>query len=151
LREPWPRAADLVVQAGEPPGIGGFQVQRGLAGEARRADGSSLPLEQLKGRRLKAVAAIAKPQAFFAMLREQGLELVETIALPDHHDFTQGPALAQDGCEWICTEKDAVKLWRRLPQAWAVPLALTVQEAFWSRFDSLVDAKLSPVHGPQTS
>ncbi len=34
---------------------------------------------------------------------------------------------SQDGCELICTEKDAVKLWRLRPQAWAVPLVLEAE------------------------
>lgn len=150
LRELWPREVDLVVKTGDPPGLTGFAVHRSLASEARRADGTSIELTQLKGRRLKAVAAIAKPQAFFTMLRSSGLALAETIALPDHHDFLHGPDL-QDGGELICTEKDAVKLWRLHPQAWAVPLVLTVEPGFWARFDPLLDAKLSSVHGPQTS
>lgn len=151
LRESWPRPADLVVQTGNPPGIGGFAVRRRLASHARRADGSSIELVQLKGRRLKAIAAIAKPAAFFSMLRDSGLELAEAIALPDHHDLLHGPAIDEGGCELICTEKDAVKLWRLRPQAWAVPLVLAVEPGFWSRFDSLLDAKLSSAHGPQTS
>jgi tetraacyldisaccharide 4'-kinase len=151
LRERWPRPVDLVVQTGDPPGITGFAVRRRLASHARRADGSSIELAQLKGRRLKAVAAIAKPQAFFSMLRDCGLDLAETIALPDHHDFMRGDALEEDGCELICTEKDAVKLWQSHPQAWAVPLVLTVEPGFWPRFDSLLDAKLSSAHGPETS
>jgi tetraacyldisaccharide 4'-kinase len=151
LREPWPRAVDLVVQAGDPPGIVGFSAGRQLANHARRADGTSLELAQLQGRRLTAIAAIAKPQAFFAMLRGSGLELAKTIALPDHHDFLNGPLLIDGRSELICTEKDAVKLWRLHPQAWAVPLVLTLEAGFWSRFDSLLEAKLSSAHGPQTT
>jgi tetraacyldisaccharide 4'-kinase len=40
-----------------------------------RADGKRLPLHNLRDRRLVAVAGIARPQAFFAMLRASGLEL----------------------------------------------------------------------------
>jgi tetraacyldisaccharide 4'-kinase len=151
LREPWPRPVDLVVQAGDPPGIGGFAVHRRLADDARRSDGSSIELAQLRGRSLKAIAAIAKPQVFFSMLRECGLDLAETIALPDHYDFMREDAVQEDGRELICTEKDAVKLWRTHPQAWAVPLVLAVDPGFWSQFDSLLAAKLSSAHGPETS
>jgi tetraacyldisaccharide 4'-kinase len=151
LREAWPRPVDLVVHSGAPPGISGFAIQRRLASQARRADGSAIELAQLKGRRLKAIAAIAKPDAFFSMLRDSGLQLAETIALPDHHGFGHADAIEEDGFELICTEKDAVKLWSSHPHAWAVPLVLTVEAGFWSQFDSLLDAKLSSVHGPQTS
>ncbi|HWI78315.1 MAG TPA: tetraacyldisaccharide 4'-kinase [Ramlibacter sp.] len=151
LRESWPREVDLIVRTRETPGIGGFVIERQLARHALRADGTSMPLQQLKGRRLKALAAIAKPQVFFAMLREEGLALEETIALPDHAVFTHAACAKEDSRELLCTEKDAVKLWRLCPKAWAVPLLLTVDPAFWRRFDSLLDAKLSSAHGSQTS
>jgi tetraacyldisaccharide 4'-kinase len=142
LREPWPRKVDLVLRAGPAAGVGGFEVLRRLAPYARRADGTRIELAALRGRRLKAVAAIATPQAFFTMLRNAGLELEATLALPDHHDFGQAlPGL--DGRELVCTEKDAVKLWRSHPQAWAVPLSLAIAPAFWTEFDRLLDAKLS--------
>jgi tetraacyldisaccharide 4'-kinase len=107
-------------------------------------------LAALKGRPLKALAGIAKPEAFFAMLRAEGLQLAQTVALPDHHDFSDAP-VSDDGCDLICTEKDAVKLWPLRPQAWAVPLLLAVEPEFWTAFDRLLDAKLSSAHGPQTS
>jgi tetraacyldisaccharide 4'-kinase len=151
LREPWPRDADLVVRARDTPGVSGFVIDRQLAGRALRADGTSIALEQLKGRHLKAVAAIAKPEAFFSMLRDRGLVLAQTVALPDHHDLVSGPAVDAMGGELICTAKDAVKLWRLHPHAWAVPLVLSIDAGFWSRLDSLLDAKLSSAHGPQTS
>jgi tetraacyldisaccharide 4'-kinase len=150
LREPWPRRADLVVRTGNAPGIAGFEASRGLAGQARRADGTRVELKTLKGRALTAVAAIARPQAFFAMLREAGLELRHTIALPDHDDLRDMPRFPPEA-ELICTEKDAVKLWPSHPQAWAVPLALTVDPRFWTALDRLLDAKLSSSHGSQTS
>ena len=151
LREPWPRDADLVVRTRDTPGVSGFAIDRRLADYALRADGTSITLEQLKGRCLKAVAAIAKPEAFFSMLRERGLVLAQTVALPDHHDFLGGPSVDANGRDLVCTAKDAVKLWRLHPQAWAVPLVLSVDAGFWRRFDSLLDAKLSSAHGPQTS
>jgi tetraacyldisaccharide 4'-kinase len=151
LREPWPRAVDLVLRTRDTRGVAGFAVDRKLAGHAQRADGTTVPLQQLKGRRLKAIAAIAKPQAFFSMLRASGLDLAHAIALPDHDDFGHASFAEDQEFELLCTEKDAVKLWRSCPQAWAVPLALSVEAGFWSRLDSLVDAKLSSAHGPETS
>ena len=44
------------------------------------------------------------------------------IALPDHHDFDGWLPPPGAAYTLICTEKDAVKLWRRAPDAWAVPL-----------------------------
>jgi tetraacyldisaccharide 4'-kinase len=150
LREPWPRAVDLVLRTGAAAGIAGFEIRRRLAPVARRADGTLIALAALKDRPLKALAGIAKPEAFFAMLRAEGLQLAQTVALPDHHDFSDAP-VSDDGCDLICTEKDAVKLWPLRPQAWAVPLLLAVEPEFWTAFDRLLDAKLSSAHGPQTS
>jgi tetraacyldisaccharide 4'-kinase len=136
LREPWPRPVDLILQPA--------MIERSLASEAIRADGSRKPLEELKGRPLTALAAIAKPQAFFEMLRARGLDLALTIALPDHDDLASLPPLEGD---IVCTEKDAVKLWRTRPGAWAVPLKVNIDSAFWTAFD----AKLSSLDGPQTA
>lgn len=150
LREPWPRAVDLVLRTGGAGGVPGFDVKRRLAPQARRGDGARTPLAALQGRPLKAVAGIAKPQAFFAMLRDAGLQLEQTVSLPDHYDFRVNP-IETEGMELICTQKDAVKLWRLHPQAWAVPLELEIGPQFWSSLDGLLDAKLSSAHGSQTA
>jgi len=150
LREHWPRPVDLVLRTGEPQGIDGFDASRRLADYATRADGKRVPLASLKGRQLTAIAGVARPEAFFAMLRGEGLHLAKTIALPDHHDF-RGDPIAAGSAELICTEKDAVKLWRLRPGAWAVPLELEVDPAFWTALDRMLDAKLSSADGPQTS
>lgn len=148
LREHWPRAVDFVLRAHDAQGIDGFSVRRRLAPEAIRADGTRAPLDTLQGRPLTAVAAIAKPQSFFAMLRDAGLQLAQTVALPDHADFSALPAV--DG-ELVCTEKDAVKLWRQRPAAWAVPLVVDIDAAFWPAFDERLASKLSSTDGSQTA
>jgi tetraacyldisaccharide 4'-kinase len=150
LREPWPRAVDLVLRTGATTGITGFEVSRRLAPLARRADGMLIALADLKERHLKALAGIARPEAFFEMLRAEGLQLAQTLALPDHHDYGTTP-VGGEGGDLVCTEKDAVKLWRLQPQAWAVPLLLAIEPQFWAALDRLLDAKLSSAHGSQTS
>ena len=149
LRESWPRPVDLVLTHGG-ASVPGYAMQRALAATAMRADGSEALLTQLRGLQLHAVAGIANPQSFFAMLRDAGLTLASTEALPDHHDFAGDAGRWQDGV-LVCTEKDAVKLWRLRPDAWAVPLELRIDEAFWRSFDRLLDAKLSSRHGPETA
>jgi tetraacyldisaccharide 4'-kinase len=139
LREPWPRHVDFVLG-----GADGFKVNRTLAHEAVRADGSRATFAQLQGRRLTAVAGIAKPAAFFDMLRQAGLALDRTIPLPDHYDFAF--PLPADG-EVICTEKDAVKLWRTRPDAWAAPLQVSIDAAFWTA----LDAKLASMRSRRRS
>ena len=149
LREPWPRPVDLVLRTAG-AGVAGFEVQRQLAPSARRGDGTELPLAALAGRPLTALAGIARPEAFFAMLRARGLQLERCLPLPDHAELTAlPPGLEQR--ELVCTEKDAVKLWRLRPDAWAVPLMVELEPAFWPAFDRLLDAKLSFPHGPETS
>jgi tetraacyldisaccharide 4'-kinase len=146
LRETWPQPVDLVLTHGATPGIEGHAMQRGLAAEAVRADGARRALSQLRGPRLIAMAGIANPEVFFRMLREAGLDLAETRALPDHHDFADAATLPADAT-LVCTEKDAVKLWRVRPDAWAVPLQVAIPPAFWERFDRLLEARLSSPHG----
>lgn len=144
LREPWPRPFDLLLHTGQQPAFtGGFRASRQLANHALRADGSRVALADLvAGKPLLAVAAIATPEAFFAMLRERGLPLAKTIALPDHADFSQWAVNADGACTVLCTEKDAVKLWAMEPDALAVPLEFEPEPAFWHDFDQALEPLL---------
>ncbi len=162
LREPWPRAADLVLHTGAHPAFAGFTAQRTLARHVLRADGSQTQLTDLvrdNAKPLLAVAAIAKPEDFFAMLRAQGLPLARTLALPDHYDFNSWLPNDYAGYTLICTEKDAVKLWHQQADALAVPLVFTPEPAFLARLDTLLSvllaAQLNPAlsspHGHTTS
>lgn len=150
LREPWPRRVDLVLRPEEAAAIPGHAIQRSLAAEAVRADGSRRALDAFRGEPVHALAGIAQPEAFFAMLRAAGLTLAATQALPDHHDFADAQLLPPDAT-LLCTEKDAVKLWRARPDAWCVPLEVTIADAFWHALDRLLDARLSSPHGSPPS
>ena len=122
LREPRSRPVDLVLHAGPHRAGAGFRVQRSLGSHARRADGSLVALSALRdgqnqpGGELHAVAGIAQPEAFFAMLRAQGLHLVHTHALSDHAQFEPG-IWSRNSRQTLllCTEKDATKLWPLFP------------------------------------
>ncbi|MDO8278692.1 MAG: tetraacyldisaccharide 4'-kinase [Burkholderiaceae bacterium] len=151
LREPWPRAVDLVLHTGTTAAFEGFRATRTLDSLALRADGSRLTLASLVGRRVLALAGIARPQSFFEMLRAQGLQLAATLPLPDHHDFSawRAPELAYDAL--LCTEKDAVKLWPLHPEALAVRLLLAPDPGFFAVLDRLLDTRLSSTNGQQTS
>ena len=96
------------------------------------------------GKPLLAVAAIANPEAFFAMLRAQGLPLAKTIALPDHADFSRWAGNADGAWTVLCTEKDAVKLWAREPAALAVPLDFEPEGAFWQALAIRLEPLLKP-------
>ncbi|MFC5523497.1 tetraacyldisaccharide 4'-kinase [Polaromonas jejuensis] len=149
LREPWPErkrlGLDLVLHTGQKPAFEGFTSRRQLADHALAADGRQVALSALRGRPLVALAGIATPEAFFAMLRARGLTLGKTIALPDHHDFADGGLSAYAGQTVLCTEKDAIKLFAMpaLPglELLAVPLAFSPEPAFFAA----VDARLAPL------
>lgn len=140
LREPWPKAVDVLLHTGPNTLPGGFQAQRQLATWARDGHGRQRSLASLQGQAVDAVAGLARPEAFFAMLREQGLVLHKTHALPDHFDYD---AWAPDPSQrpLLCTEKDAAKLWPHQPQALAVPLVLNIAPGFWSALDQLMAQK----------
>lgn len=142
LRESWPRTVDLALRPATRADIAGYTLRRELAQHAFRADGRRVELAQLRGQPLHAVAGIAEPEAFFRMLRDAGLQLAACHALPDHHGFDRALDLPRDAVV-VCTEKDAVKLWRLRPDAWAAPLQLEIEPGFWRAFDQLLDAKLS--------
>ena len=140
LREPWPRAVDLVLHAGPAPGgpAPQFALSRALADHAVDAAGRQVPLAQLRGEPLHALAAIARPQDFFALLHAEGLRPIAEEALPDHYDFSS--------LRLICTEKDAVKLWPAHPDALAVPLRLSIAPAFFDALDGTLASLSSPPH-----
>ena len=140
LREPWPRSVDLLLHTGPNDLPGGFQAQRQLAPLAHDAHGRSLALSSLIGQPVDAVAGLARPEAFFAMLRAVGLQLNQTTALPDHFDYADGSPTHSDRL-LLCTEKDAAKLWLHQPAALAVPLVLTPEAAFWLALDKRLAEK----------
>lgn len=150
LREPWPRRVSLVLRPPQLQHIAGHDVVRSLSDAALRADGARAPLASLVQRQLQAVAGIANPEAFFAMLRAAGLPLARTTALPDHHAFADAAGLDPQATI-VCTEKDAVKLWRVRPDAWAVPLEVRIAPEFWSALDRLLEPRLSSPHGSPTA
>jgi tetraacyldisaccharide 4'-kinase len=153
LREPWPwrqhRGIDLVLHTGATPAFEGFTSIRQLAPYALSSGGRKTQLAALQGQRLIALAGIANPSAFFSMLRQQGLQLQQTIALPDHYDFDAwSDNFFATNClnhTVLCTEKDAVKLFsKEIPSTQvvlAVPLEFTPDKAFLEA----LDAKVSPL------
>jgi len=151
LREPWPRPSDpkiTVWNLGSHPlaHVEMVMLRRQLAPFAVGPTGERRPLSDWKNRPVHALAAIAKPQLFFDALRDQGLELGMAQAWPDHDPLLGfNPAVAEG--DWLCTEKDAVKLWDRFPQVWAVPLVLHGLEAWWPEIDQALALKISSRHG----
>jgi tetraacyldisaccharide 4'-kinase len=118
LREPLaplgPRQRVLYNAARASTPLPGVLAERGLgpallladwrAGRAERAQ----PLAGLRDRPLVAVAGIAAPERFFAMLEAAALS-IRRVALPDHHDYATLP-WDPGTPDVVTTEKDAVKL-----------------------------------------
>jgi tetraacyldisaccharide 4'-kinase len=167
LREPWPRHAVaaagqnrdrlLVVQTAGRPQAGAFKALRSLSDGVLDCDGTTRPLHALNApglAPLMAVAGIARPEVFFAMLRQTGLVLERTVALPDHFDFRKANTSSWGAFQLICTEKDAHKLWQVAPSAVSVALEQTIEPAFFDAVDSqlashaaLASGRLSSAHG----
>lgn len=157
LREPWPRRVDWVLYTGDAPPTslatapvtgGTFGLQRRLASYALTADGRQMPLSTLQGQPVHAVAAIGQPGLFFDMLTSAGLTLATQEALPDHYDFNSWQRLSDGHDVLICTEKDAVKLWKKHPDALAVPLQITLDDGFLRQLKERLISPASPLSSP---
>lgn len=142
LREAWPRPVTAALYSaahppqGTPASTPCFPLRRELAPYAVARDGQRVPLQSLQGQPLHALAAIARPEDFFAMLRAQSLTLTSTEALPDHYNFESWKRPTDERIPVICTEKDAAKLWQRCPDALAVPLQLQVDQGYFDLLDA---------------
>ncbi|NQW92679.1 MAG: tetraacyldisaccharide 4'-kinase [Polaromonas sp.] len=147
LREPWSARPGLVLHTGQSPAFEGFKSTRRLADHAFNAAGHQVALSGLSGQVITALAGIANPEAFFDMLRVRGLRLQQTISLPDHFDFSSYAWPALKDSVVLCTEKDAIKLFK-LPQfkgynLLAVPLEFSPQPAFLAAVDAQLALLLS--------
>lgn len=178
LREPWPRepwgnGAWLALRTTRPKATlcplpmpkGHNKVHlahRGLASQAMNARGQCLSLTQLcsdRSKPLAALAGIAQPERFFDMLRTLNVPITHTQHLVDHADATALLVATQQAptYRWLCTEKDAVKLFPLLhnhPEldVWSVALEQTPPAEFWTEFDQLLQKlpkPLSSAHGCQ--
>lgn len=145
LREPWPRQTHSPVQ------LTLKNVPRRLAEHAIDNSGHFHQLSNLAalvGRPLHAIAGIAKPEAFFDMLCDQGLTLASSTPYADHDNFAKFNPTPDKNALWLCTEKDAIKLWALYPQlAWqilAVPLVIELDPTFFAALDATIKAHITP-------
>jgi tetraacyldisaccharide 4'-kinase len=142
LRERAPLQADidtLVLYNAPAPSthLPGWMATRRLTGVQPYAEwrAGAIPSDEhwasLRGRRVWAAAGIAAPEKFFALLRDQDLE-IRPLPLPDHHVFDTLPWNPEMG-DVVVTEKDAVKLPPTLEgptQVWVAPLDLECDLGF---------------------
>ncbi len=163
LRQAWPEAvqrtpATLVLRTSPAcPLKEGYASNRQLAAHGVSASGEHIALSSLPPGRVMAVAGIARPQRFFDMLRERGVQLRQALALPDHDDLTGLKLDWADGLTVLCTEKDAVKLFDLHPEAGrqllAVPLSFSPEPAFLAALDEALATRhpLRLAHGHTTT
>lgn len=68
------------------------------------------------GSRVLAYSGIANPERFFGLLERLGATVVQRVAFPDHHAFSEADArwllksAAAEGVQLVTTEKDSVRL-----------------------------------------
>jgi tetraacyldisaccharide 4'-kinase len=159
LREPMrpaARALDVVLYNAERPSttLPGYVAARGLAGAVSLQDWwqgaapSLQTLRSLRGRRVHAVAGVARPARFFEALRKAGLD-IEPIALPDHAAFDALP-WPPDARDVVLTEKDAVKLPAGgigSATVWVAALDFRLPPAFVAEVLRRLDAARDARHG----
>ncbi len=157
LRQPWPMSDQnttaLVLHTGGKPAFGGYSSKRQLADAAIAVDGTAVPLKSLLPGSAAhglviALAGIAHPDAFFAMLAARGLPLLRTMGMADHVDFSNFDLASlrlpgEAHVTVLCTEKDAVKLFEltQIPtvRILSVPLVFTPEPAFFAALDRAVN------------
>jgi len=123
----------------------GYLAQRSLAGvtplDAWWTGAAPMrgALESLRDREVFAVAGLARPERFFAMLRDDGLHIVE-CALGDHADFRSLP-WPTGTTDVVLTEKDAIKLAPTRPmgtRVWVARLDFVPEPGFGSALLALL-------------
>ncbi len=143
LREAWQRRRDATLGAGAvlaalpADGTPRFALRRRLGAARHLASGERLELAALQrrhaGHALDAAAGIGDPTQFFTQLRDAGVVLGHTLALPDHAAFDTDPLAALNAPALLVTEKDALKCQpgqSAFARVWAVELELDADPAF---------------------
>ncbi len=140
LREPVSRLKNVnFVIANGPARQGEFSMEL-VPGDlvAVQSLDKTLSLGAFDGQRVHAVAGIGNPARFFALLKKNGLEVIEH-AFPDHHQFKVSDLYFDDELPVIMTEKDAVKCKRFTRNGvggtqWYLPVKAQLSEMFSHRF-----------------
>jgi tetraacyldisaccharide 4'-kinase len=77
----------------------------------------TVALDAVRGERVRAFSAIGNPSSFEQSITDIGVELLDAVRYPDHHDYTMAEmqgimqkALDKELCALVTTEKDAVKI-----------------------------------------
>jgi tetraacyldisaccharide 4'-kinase len=125
-----------------------------LAVEAVSLAGDKLPLSSLAGQRGVAFAGIAEPENFFSALAAEGLQLVQTLPLPDHIDYDRDTlarlaAAVRDADFLVTTEKDGVKIASEQLPAPCYQIPMTLE--FYAEGSLLLERALNAAINQETS
>ena len=119
-----------------------------------------IPVTEMEGKKVLALSAIGNPASFEQTLADLGVEIVESMRYPDHHDYDErdmaevlyrAETLGVEAI--VSTEKDAVKVPGDVVRAkWRIPMYVIAvevtfqkgQEAFFRTLEEQLAAKLRP-------
>ncbi len=142
LREPASRLQQVDLVIHNHPTTTGHQMhwRDPVLSHVHRHDIAPRPLAQLHGQHVHAVAGIAYPEHFFALLRAHGL-ILHTHPFPDHHPYTPDDLHFSPPLPILMTRKDAVKCQHHaLPDAWVVDRTLQPDAAFITALHHLLES-----------
>lgn len=109
-----------------------------------------------KDKKILALCGIAKPERFFSLLNELGIEPVRRIIYPDHHPFPNSSikkimetARREKFSAIITTEKDVIKIEQTsLPKehpVYYLRIRMDIEKEFyqllWSKLENIPDKK----------
>lgn len=136
LREPQNRlkTVDAIISHGDKTITGAYEMQlQGHTFYNLVNPSQTITADALKGKNVKALAGIGRPERFFNTLSQLGLD-AEGLPFADHHAFTAQEIEAIDCEALVMTEKDAVKCQAfAKPHHWVLPV------------EAEIDATLLPV------
>ncbi len=142
LREPASRLRQVDLIIHNRPTTSGYQMhwRDPVVSHLHQHDMAPRPLARLRGRHVHAVAGIAYPEHFFALLRTHGL-ILHTHPFPDHHPYTPDDLRFSPPLPILMTRKDAVKCQHHaLPDAWVVDRTLQPDAAFITALHRLLES-----------
>ena len=98
----------------------------------------TIPISDLQGMTVHAIAGINNPDHFFSYLRSHKLELI-IHKFPDHYLYTEDDVKFDDNFPVVMTEKDAVKcLNYSSDKHWYIPISAELSKSFVCDLDKLM-------------
>ncbi len=101
-------------------------------------ESKTIPISDLHGMTVHAIAGINNPDHFFSYLRSHKLELI-IHKFPDHYLYTEDDVKFDDNFPVVMTEKDAVKcLNYSSDKHWYIPISAELSKSFVCDLDKLM-------------